>query len=158
MAIDQTLVLWPITANDLTAIAALHAASFDEAWSVDAVARIFATAGTFGTAVGWDRGLFGYAIGRVAADQAELLSLAVDVGHRRRGLARRLVVKTLAEARGCGAKEIFLEVGDDNHAAADLYKAAGFTEVGRRAAYYRRRGLPAIGARVLRRDLANTDL
>lgn len=80
----------------------------------------------------------GFALGRVAADEAELLTLAVDPGHRRRGVARGLLAAFEAEARRRGARRAFLEVAASNAAAIGLYRGAGYDESGRRRGYYRR--------------------
>ena len=79
----------------------------------------------------------GFALGQAAADEAELLTLAVDPDHRRHGLARALLAGFEAEAAARGAVDIYLEVGADNHAARALYRAAGYRESGQRGGYYR---------------------
>jgi ribosomal-protein-alanine N-acetyltransferase len=72
----------------------------------------------------------------VVADAAEILTVGVVPGARRRGLARQLVAALLAEADRRGAREAFLEVRVDNDAARQLYRTAGFVEIGRRRGYY----------------------
>lgn len=78
----------------------------------------------------------GFAMGRVIADEAELLTLAVDPEHRRCGTGRALLsgFETAAATRDAAA--IFLEVAADNQSALTLYLAAGYTESGRRRGYY----------------------
>lgn len=78
-----------------------------------------------------------FLLGRVVADQAELLTLAVAPHERRNGIGQRLVHQFLATARSRGAKHAFLEVSADNPAAIMLYRAAGFVESGRRKGYFR---------------------
>jgi len=94
----------------------------------------------------------GFAIGRVAADEAELLTLAVDPTMRRRGIGRRLLGRIEGEAAARGARRLFLEVAADNHAAIALYRAAGYGDIGRRPAYYVAAG-EAVDALVLSREL-----
>lgn len=77
-----------------------------------------------------------FLLGRVVADEAELLTLAVDPAKRRLGVASRLVQAFLAEARARGAATAFLEVAADNTPAIALYSANGFAESGRRRGYY----------------------
>lgn len=79
----------------------------------------------------------GFLLGRVVADEAELLTLAVDPTARRAGLGRKLVAAFLAEATRRGAATAFLEVAAPNLAALALYRAMGFAETGRRRGYYR---------------------
>jgi ribosomal-protein-alanine N-acetyltransferase len=92
----------------------------------------------------------GIALCRMAADEAELLTIAVDSGHRRRGAGHALLECVIALVRERGARNLFLEVGDDNPAALALYRRMGFEAVGRRTAYYARPGRPAADAIVMR--------
>jgi ribosomal-protein-alanine N-acetyltransferase len=82
-------------------------------------------------------GLAGYAILRRAADEAELLSLAVAPEARRRGLGRRLIEDGLARVQRDGARVCYLEVRSANEPALALYGSLGFRQVGRRRRYYR---------------------
>jgi ribosomal-protein-alanine N-acetyltransferase len=95
----------------------------------------------------------GFAIGRVIADEAELLTLATDPDHRRAGLARAALAAFETEARARGATRGFLEVAEDNAAARALYAAAQWRECARRAAYYSRTAGPAADALVLEKPL-----
>jgi len=79
----------------------------------------------------------GYAVFRRAADEAELLSLAVAPEARGRGLGRRLTEDGLARMRAAGARVCYLEVRPGNEPALALYGSLGFREVGRRRRYYR---------------------
>lgn len=78
----------------------------------------------------------GIAIGRVAADEAELLTIAVLPAARRAGLGRALLSAFHDRARARGAATAFLEVADTNVAARALYVRAGYQEVGLRHGYY----------------------
>lgn len=84
-----------------------------------------------------DGSLAGILTGRVAADEFEILNLAVGRAWRRRGAATELVTEALARARSAGAKQVYLEVRASNDGALRLYFQMGFRECGRRAGYYR---------------------
>ncbi|NKB27897.1 MAG: GNAT family N-acetyltransferase [Rhodobacteraceae bacterium] len=116
-------------------------------WSTDEFSALLQAPGVF---------LIGdatcFALGRLAADEAELLTLATDPDFRRRGLARKALNAFHATARDRGATAAFLEVAHDNTAAIALYLGCGWVEVGRRAGYYENDGA-AIDAIVMRRDL-----
>jgi ribosomal-protein-alanine N-acetyltransferase len=73
---------------------------------------------------------------RVAADEAEILTLAVAPEARRTGLGRALLDAACEAARAAGAVRLFLEVSATNQAARALYDAAGFQQIGRRRRYY----------------------
>lgn len=96
----------------------------------------------------------GFALGRVIADEAELLTLAVDPARRRQGLGRALLAEVEATARRRRAQRLFLEVAEDNAGALALYRGAGLEVTGRRKGYYRLPGGPAVDALILAKDLA----
>jgi len=98
----------------------------------------------------------GFAIGRAAADEAEVLTLTVAPGHRRQGHGARLLARFEAAARDRGARAAFLEVSADNAAARALYARAGYATTGRRPGYYRRPGGGAADALVLAKAIAQT--
>ena len=73
---------------------------------------------------------------RIAADEAEILTLAVLPDQRRQGLARILLEEAARQCEAVGAGTLFLEVATRNEAARALYGAQGFEEIGRRRGYY----------------------
>jgi ribosomal-protein-alanine N-acetyltransferase len=133
---------------DAARLAALHAAAFDSPWSEAEIARIAAESGGLALV---EEG--GFILCRVVAEEAEILTLAVDGPARRRGLGRALVEAACAEAARRGAGRLFLEVAADNEAARSLYAAAGFAQVGLRRGYYARPGGPPVDGLVLSRPL-----
>jgi [ribosomal protein S18]-alanine N-acetyltransferase len=116
-------------------IARILDASFDspeQRWSSASVAGTLAMPGTIALLAPG-----ACAILRVAADEAEILTIAVLPAERRQGRAAALVRACIAEAAGSGAARIHLEVAASNAAARALYRSAGFAETGGRAGYYR---------------------
>lgn len=115
-------------------LADIHAAAFPpaEAWDEAAIATLLATPGTAALLLSHD----GMAMLRVAADEAEILTLAVRPESRRRGAGRGLLVAAMQAATAAGASRMLLEVAEDNAAARALYAATGFAPVGRRPRYY----------------------
>ena len=139
------------------AMALIHAAAFPlpERWRPNEIAAQVSLPGTFGlicllpVPFGLEEAGGGFVLFRIAADEAEVLTLAVFPASQRRGLGRRLLLAALDRAQAHGAARMFLEVAWDNIPALSLYAGAGFTQVGRRPGYY-----PGGGdALVLRRDL-----
>ncbi len=112
----------------------MHAAAFPpaERWGADALGLLLALPGSFAA----HRPGQGFALARVAADEAEILTLAVVPAHRRQGLGAALLAEAMACAVARGASAMFLEVSAGNAPARALYGAAGFVEVGRRRRYY----------------------
>ena len=91
----------------------------------------------------------GYVVALDAADEGEILNLAVAPAGRRNGLGRALVEEILEALVARGVRQVYLEVRESNAPARALYAAQEFREVGRRKQYYRR---PVEDAIVLRRD------
>jgi ribosomal-protein-alanine N-acetyltransferase len=124
----------PATAAHAPALALIHAASFpaSESWGPDAMELQLALPGAFGLI----DPAGGMILVRTAADEAEILTLAVAPEARRRGIARSLLAAAMTRAEAAGATTLFLEVATSNTAARALYAATGFTEVGHRRNYY----------------------
>jgi ribosomal-protein-alanine N-acetyltransferase len=78
----------------------------------------------------------GFAALRRAADEAELLFMAVDPDHQAQGIGKALLQEALARLRKEGARRLFLEVRVSNKRALCLYKALGFTLHALRKGYY----------------------
>ncbi len=77
-----------------------------------------------------------YAFGRVAADEAELLNLAVGKAYRKRNVGRLLLNEFIQRCWRQNAANVFLEVRVGNISAVHLYRSTGFSIVGRRKQYY----------------------
>ncbi len=140
---------------DAPVIAALHAACFEaENWSEAEVVELLAMPGAIAVLALRHREPLGFALARAAAEECELLSVAVLSAVRRGGIGQGLLRAICARAAEAGAARLFLEVAEDNEPARALYRREGFTCVGRRQGYYRRPEGPACDALVLARRLA----
>lgn len=132
------------------ALARLHARAFTHPrpWTAQEFADLLASPHAFVT--GDARG---FAMGRVIADEAELLTIATDPDHRRAGLARTTLGAFHTAAQSRGATMAFLEVAADNAPARALYDAAGYVQTGLRKGYYRNRTGATVDALLLSRAL-----
>jgi ribosomal-protein-alanine N-acetyltransferase len=139
--------------RDATALAALHGAAFRRGWSEDEFERLLLDPSVLAHRATLDQRPVGFIISRMAAGEAEILSVAVARAQQRRGLARRMLDLHLRRLAGLGVRTVFLEVDDDNVPARRLYARNAFREVGRRDGYYPRAGSAGGAALVLRRDL-----
>jgi [ribosomal protein S18]-alanine N-acetyltransferase len=135
--------------RDAAAIAGIHAASFQRGWGEDEIHRLMSDRAVFAHRATVGRTLTGFILSRMAADEAEILSIAVAPAWRGRGHARPLLDLHLRRLAGLGVRALFLEVDEHNAPACALYRRAGFREVGRRQGYYDN----GKNALVLRRDL-----
>ncbi|MFL6729832.1 MAG: ribosomal protein S18-alanine N-acetyltransferase [Sphingomicrobium sp.] len=132
------------TSDDLDAVMEVmepaFGTQFGEAWTRSQCAGILPMAGVSLTLArdGSERSAAGFSLVRTVADEAELLLLAVNPTHRRRGIGRRLLDDFVDHARSCGARRVHLEVRDGNP-AIEMYRSAGFSPIGRRRNYYHAR-------------------
>ena len=153
--------------DDLDRIMAVMEAAFDpaygEAWSRRQVGDAlvmpnthYLLAGPGGEPLGEGDPVAGFALSRGAADEEELLLIAVDPDYRGRGIGSALMARFIEQARARGAERLFLEMREGNPAET-LYLRHGFVAVGRRRHYYRRgsaRPLDAITFALQQQDLS----
>ncbi len=113
------------------------AAPWDESWSAASFAEILRHAGITALIAVSGGEPVGFGLTLKAADEVELLLLAVLPAHRGQGIASSLLEALMEKARANGAARAFLEVAEENAAAIACYRRAGFAPVGRRKNYYR---------------------
>jgi ribosomal-protein-alanine N-acetyltransferase len=134
---------------DAGSIAALHASSFRRGWGEDEVYALLADKAVVGHRARIRHTMVGFIMSRAAADEAEILSVAIAPAWRGRGLSRPLLDFHLRALAGLGVRAIFLEVDERNAPALRLYEGALFRQVGQRRGYFGG-GATAL---ILRRDL-----
>jgi [ribosomal protein S18]-alanine N-acetyltransferase len=150
--------------DDLDRIMAVMEAAFDpaygEAWTRRQVSDslimpntryLLATAG--GRPLLDDEPAAGFALSRSAADEEELLLIAVHPDHRGKGIGGALLERFLAAAQAHGARRLFLEMREGNRAET-LYRRFGFERVGRRRHYYRRGSASPLDAITFAREIS----
>jgi ribosomal-protein-alanine N-acetyltransferase len=140
------------TIADIDVMAAIHASAFTaaDAWSLDVFSLQLALPNVFGLL----HPSGGLILVRVAADEAEILTLAVNPSARRVGIGAALLREATIVAAAMGARAVFLEVSVANSAGRRLYASARFVQAGRRPRYYSDQS----DALVLRLDLIEASL
>jgi len=142
-----------VTDANLEALSRLHGEAFDPSWNAKALQDLLSAQGSFAIVAGPDGSPGGFIVARVAADEGEILTLAVARAARRAGHAQSLVRAAAAQAERRGARAMFLEVDVANQGARSLYEALGFSVVGRRTGYYGKSAQIASDALTLRVNL-----
>ena len=69
--------------------------------------------------------------------EVEIMNIVVKKNCRGKGIGKLLLQKMIEKAKNDGAREIFLEVNENNKIARQLYQNVGFAEVGKRKNYYK---------------------
>jgi ribosomal-protein-alanine N-acetyltransferase len=146
--------IWRGNADDVETLARLHAPVFSDAWPEEAFRSLIERDGVVVLLVSRsaERYADGFILVRTVAGESEVLTFCVAAEARRAGLGHALLVAACEAACDHGAREMFLEVGEQNAGALALYRSQGFVEVGRRAAYYHH-GDDAADALVMRKTL-----
>lgn len=147
-------VVEPASLRDAPALAQIHGASFHRGWGESEFESMLTERNTLVHRLRMGRKIVGFSVSRMAADEAEILSIAVAASHRGRGLSHTLLLTHLGHLAGRGVRTVFLEVEENNQPARRLYQRAGFTVVGRRERYYRQGGGEPLNALLMRRDLS----
>jgi [ribosomal protein S18]-alanine N-acetyltransferase len=147
-------VIEPARLRDAPKLAQLHGASFHRGWGEGEFEGMLTERNTLVHRLRLGRKIIGFAVSRMAADEAEILSIAVAAGHRGRGLSRNLLLTHLGHLAGHGVRTVFLEVEENNQPARRLYDRTGFAVAGRRERYYREPNGEQLNAVLMRRDLS----
>lgn len=149
-----TAAVEPASLRDAPALAQIHGASFHRGWGESEFESMLTERNTLVHRLRMGRKIVGFSVSRMAADEAEILSIAVAESHRGRGLSPNLLLTHLGHLAGRGVRTVFLEVEENNPPARRLYERAGFTVIGRRERYYRQGGGEPADALLMRRDLS----
>ena len=139
--------------GDLPGIASIEAASFHRPWRTETFASLLRRPDADVLVASLEGTVVGYAVLTAQAGEAELANLAVDPGHRRRGIASALLRECLKILKDRGACRVLLAVRASNRMAATLYGAFGFQEIGRHRGYY---GDPAEDAVIFGLEVGRT--
>jgi len=129
----------PLRSEQAGQCARIHAESFAHPWNQIELEAMLTSQGHVcdGVFDGGKEKLLSFSIWRLAADEAELLTIATHSDFRGNGLAGTLLRWQIGELPRHGACRLFLEVEENNHAALALYARLGFVKAGERPGYYR---------------------
>jgi ribosomal-protein-alanine N-acetyltransferase len=127
--------------DEAETLADIHRDAFARTWSDADFAALLSERAVFAIGVRrqtlfGNRRLAGFVLIRVAADEAEVLTIAVRAGDRGRGYGRMLMEEALRRLYRERTATCFLEVDRQNRAAVGLYRSLGFVVAGERQRYY----------------------
>jgi ribosomal-protein-alanine N-acetyltransferase len=154
---EATVHIDEASRKDAGDLAAIHGLSFTHGWSAEEFAALLSQSNVICLCarrvgvLGAQRTV-GFVLVRVAADEAEILTVAVLPSGRGHGTGRRLVEDVIRRLYRGRISSLFLEVDENNQPAVSLYRRLGFAQVGHRTGYYREPG-GAASALVMRLQL-----
>lgn len=151
---QTSLVIARAEIADADDLAAIHADAFHRGWPADDFAAMLGETAVLAHVIRRRAGApaAGFVLSRLAADEAEILTVAVDPRLRGRGLAGRLLDAHVRDLMRAGVRNLFLEVESENAPALKLYARRGFATIGRRKGYYKSAS-GAADAITMRREL-----
>ncbi len=145
-----------LSREDAVTMAELHARTFPAptAWDAAEFEDLLTQDSVRAFAIQTDQNLSAFVLIQLAADQAEILTIATAPALQRQGLAARLFADTEASLVEQGYKTWLLDVAEDNAAAISFYQKIGFAADGRRTDYYKRPGGNRIDAVLMSKPMA----
>ena len=144
---------------DYAALAALHRDAFagvGRAWTAAEISALSQSAGVilFRCFNGVD--LAGFALLRIIADEAEILTLCRSPSAAGRGVGGALLDAIIDKSHENIVRILFLEVSSSNKRAQRLYGQRGFLSISLRKGYYPSENGNRVDAVVMRKLITNT--
>lgn len=152
----EALTVEPLISNHLRPAADIHKQTFARAWTDGEIEDLVSGTSAWAyvaRAVDDPSRVAGFIILRMAATEAEVLTIAVKPSWQGYGVGRMLMDAALADAYQKRLESVYLEVDEFNQAARALYTKLGFKSVAERPDYYRLDDGRRAKAVVMRRDL-----
>ena len=141
----------------LDAAVSIHAKSFSggEVWGKETFQNYLRKPVVYGFCAFDQSQMAGFAVFQKIEDVVELLTIAVNPAHRKKGVGRHVLEKGLESLISQESSDVFLDVAVDNQAAMKLYQSLGFQRIAVREKYYKR-GLEKIDAYVFKKHIIAT--
>lgn len=121
---------------DLETVLAIEGASFPNPWRREHFLHELSAQFSFPFVAVCNGTVAGYVCLMSIFEEAQILDIAVDIGHRGQGIALSLMERAMATAKEQGAEVLALEVRVSNLPAIALYERLGFSRCGIRPRYY----------------------
>lgn len=133
---NDVLHIRPMEIKDAAIVAAMEAASTPEAWTKQAYEEALANQDACYLVAEWQGAVVGCCGFWQSFEDADICNVAVREGHRKKGIAQRMLAVLMEEAKGRGVLHFTLEVRSGNMAAVRLYEKLGFVTEGIRKGFY----------------------
>jgi ribosomal-protein-alanine N-acetyltransferase len=138
------MLIRPMTATDLPAVAELDQLSFSQPWPMGAFEAELANINSRCWVTEDDGRIVAAIVLWRVLDEAHIATIAVHPNFRRLGIGRALLRASMDAAYAEGARIYHLEVRAGNLAAQKMYADFGYEIVGRRPKYYQDNGEDAL--------------
>ena len=143
------IVIEKMNNTHIASVAQLERENFSMPWSENVLTAELRNPLALWLVAVLDDEVVGYVGAQIVPDEADMMNIAVSSTHRRKGVARGLILELLDQLKEQGVRSLSLEVRASNLAAITLYDGLGFHQVGRRPGYYK---MPKEDALILRKE------
>ena len=143
------IVFEKMNESHIQAVAKLERENFSLPWSENVLIAELHNPLSLWLVALMDGEVIGYVGAQIVPDEADMMNVAISDLHRRKGIARSLILELVKQLRAKGVRSLTLEVRASNNAAIMLYQGLDFQQVGRRPGYYKR---PKEDALILRKE------
>ncbi len=135
---EDNIVIEDMKEADLDEVMEIENEAFSDPWTYDMFhAEIFNSLSHLWVVRDFSGKLIGYICFWRVVDEAHILNIAVQEYHRRKGIARNILLFSIDYWKKDGVKTVFLEVRRSNMAAQELYVNLGFNVIVNRRKYYK---------------------
>ncbi len=133
---SNDFIILEMTREHLPRVLAIERACYPAPWSETAFSNEMKSDVSVNIVAVAGKSVAGFLVGWIVAEQVHVANIAVEAGHRRRGIGNGLMAWLLEEAvrRGCVSSS--LEVRESNLAARSMYRRLGYRPVALRKSYY----------------------
>ena len=139
------LVIRPMTAKDIPAVAEMEKALFRSPWPEKSFEyEVASNPHSYQLVAEHDEEVIGYLVAWFLIDELQIATIGVKPEWQGKGIGTLLMIAAIEWALAKGASSITLEVRPSNIRAIKLYEKLGFRVVGRREHYYRPDGEDAL--------------
>lgn len=146
---QNEILIVPMTEEHTPQVAQLETLCFSDPWPLAAVESELENELSYWLVAVEQEQVVGYVGSQTVLGEADIMNVAVHPGHRRKGIAVRLLNRLQSDLSGAGVYSLTLEVRASNDPAIGLYQGLGYVQVGRRPGYYRN---PKEDALILRKE------
>ena len=143
------IVIEKMNNTHIASVAQLERENFSMPWSENVLTAELRNPLALWLVAVLDDEVIGYVGAQIVPDEADMMNIAVSSTHRRKGVARGLILELLDQLKEQGVRSLSLEVRASNSAAITLYDGLEFHQVGRRPGYYK---MPKEDALILRKE------
>ena len=144
MTVELTILVRPMTVEDISAVVEIEKESFTTPWTPHAFRLEMRNSLAVYKVVEVDGRVAAYGGMWLILDEGHVTNIAVHPDFRGRHLGRKIMEVLMDEARQRKLLRMTLEVRKQNHVAIALYKDLGFLLAGIRPGYYQDTGEDAL--------------